>query len=219
MHVVLTSSGTVLGLRILLVQVKHPRPVIPARTFHRKSTDNLLLSLIRRRGLARTGAHPKMTNFPKLTHVCVGPRLSTFDEPGLSTLGGVRSHPGGFHTSCLIRASLEFTLATLSGRQRRSLRARNLMSLSRLFLSPLSLSLSVSPSAQSPGITQRRKKKSNPSGKSSQERLTRSTVISTYAQGQHVLRGVRGTVLALVVRLQDPSLNEMPVSLGVSRQK
>jgi len=31
----------------------------------------------------------------------------------------------------------------------------------------------------------------NPSGKGWQERLTRSTAISTYAQGQHVLRGVR----------------------------
>ena len=36
--------------------------------------------------------------------------------------------------------------------------------------------------------------------KSSQERLTQSTVISTYAGGQQVLRGVRGAVLALVVR-------------------
>jgi len=35
----------------------------------------------------------------------------------------------------------------------------------------------------------------------------RSTVISTYAQGQHVLRGVRGAVLALVVRQQNNSLS------------
>ena len=48
--------------------------------------------------------------------------------------------------------------------------------------------------------------RSNPSGKSSQQRLTRSTVISAYASGQHVLRGVRGAVLALVVRQLNTSL-------------
>jgi hypothetical protein len=44
-------------------------------------------------------------------------------------------------------------------------------------------------------------------GENLQERQTRSTVIRTYAQGQHVLQGVRGAVLALVVRQYDTSLS------------
>ena len=45
-----------------------------------------------------------------------------------------------------------------------------------------------------------------PSGSFCIRRLTRSTVISTYASGQHVLRGVQGAVLALVVRQNNTSL-------------
>ena len=52
-----------------------------------------------------------------------------------------------------------------------------------------------------------RRWRSNPSGKRSQERLTRGTVISTSAKGQHVLRGVRSAVLALVVRQYHTSLS------------
>jgi len=53
---------------------------------------------------------------------------------------------------------------------------------------------------------------------SSQERLARSTVNSTYAEGQHVLRGVRGAVLALVVRQYNTSLSVTCLGFGLRVQ-